>query len=80
MRKNLIKYTLEVENKISGDISCHEGIFFLYEDTIKQAQCSWKENERDDINWKMKRQRVSECKETRWEHTEGKTPISRLRK
>ena len=27
--KKIIKYTLEMENKISGDISCHGGIFCL---------------------------------------------------
>lgn len=28
-KENLIKYTLEMENKISSDISCHENIFHL---------------------------------------------------
>lgn len=54
-----------MENKISGDISCHEGIFFfVYEHTIKQVQCSWKEKER----WyKLRDERAEgECKEACW--------------
>jgi hypothetical protein len=31
-----------MENKISRDISCHEGIF-VYAHKIKQAQSSWRE-------------------------------------
>lgn len=72
MKKILIKSTLEMENKSSGNISCHEGIFFfVYVHKIKQAQCSWRKEERE--RWyKLKDEKgEGECKEECWELTDS---------